>query len=250
MIFSALIVIENIFISGGRLEIAYYVLQFIISSVIFRKFRNSSENKSIKDIKKQKRAIRLLIAGCVIIGWIMTNMRGFKNDMVFRSLVLYFSGGIINMDGRLDFLHGKEMTFSFSGFHAIWSVLLLLPRFIGFSYPESYDTSRYIIAQLHEEFSVGYDINMNAFVSTFYHPYADFRYIGVVMEIFIFGLIIGMLYKAATIAPTGGCFTAYLILFKYIFMSMVRYPFVDISLVLPLLVILIICFSSKYKYSI
>ena len=71
---------------------------------------------------------------------------------------------------------------------------------------------------------IGDELVTNAFITPFYHLYADFRWIGVIVGMFLFGAVAGYLYKKAKYYMDGTQIVYYLIISQMIFKTLQTYP--------------------------
>lgn len=88
----------------------------------------------------------------------------------------------------------------------------------------------------------------NAFITPFYHIYADFRWVGLVIGMFIFGSIASNIYKKVRYYADGEHIAYYLILAQMIFKTLQTYPLASKNYVVILILIFIVEKKRGYKY--
>ncbi len=99
--------------------------------------------------------------------------------------------------------------------------------------------------QIYKNIGSGY---INAFTTAFYYLYADFRFIGVIAGMFVFGIIAGNLYKNAKSTRRSSSIVPYLFILQIIVSSIQGYAFGSADIVFTFGIMLIIYFLSKYKF--
>ena len=74
-------------------------------------------------------------------------------------------------------------------------------------------------------YDIGGDINMNAFVTAFYQPYLDGRYIGIFFILALFGFVSGRFFLKAYYKNDMKAVLIYILLLQKIVFSFVRFYF-------------------------
>ena len=123
-------------------------------------------------------------------------------------------------------MDGKSLlSCSFSGFYGLWAVVLPILNRFGISYPQLYLDTISEVMDGQTSLRIGDGLVTNAFITPFYHLYADFRIPGVILGMMFFGIVTGVLYKKVILRRDGYSVVSYLIATQFVFKSLQMYPF-------------------------
>ena len=165
---------------AGRMIIVYILLAFFVSASLNKK-------KYSIDLKKIIIIVLLSILGTYFFFMISGN-RGIT-DMQ-KSLYLYFCGPIPHFEYRADLLTKDRMYFygmsTAKGY--LIPVLSLLNATHLFPYPKWFNSMLSYVS-LQDRISIGNDNTINAFATCFYNFYSDFRLPGIIIGMFIYGIV-------------------------------------------------------------
>lgn len=212
----------NSFTTGGRFSLAFVMLEILGCLMLYKLLREDfSMQISAKTIKWVK-LIVLLMAVAIIV---MSILRGAQVSELIKKYYRYICGNIVFMD-----LHIKEIdsydfwACSFSGIFGFWSKFLPSFHRLGFDYPDVYLKTIDLVMNTQEFLMIGEKMPTNAFITPFYHLYADFRYMGVAFGMFIFGAFAGNRYISVIKTKNRTQLVFYLIVIQIIFKTLQNYP--------------------------
>lgn len=212
--------------SGGRSVILWMVLYFFV-------FYLFAKSKSFR-IKVSKRIKRLAIIGGVLLLLLLLYTtyarKGFNVDLL-RQLFIYYIAPVKHFDKYVELVDTRYTDFygyggaSFYGF--IYPVLFIGRVLSGRDgYSDFWVTVRELsFNKLEHTTWLGGNIHMNAFVTIFYQPYIDGRFVGVFVLCLFFGWMCGYTYKRAYIFRNIKYILLYLLFIQKIADSMVRFYF-------------------------
>ena len=238
-----ILVVLEIFTNGGRFVIAYFVLELLVCLSIYMK---KGKFLSKKLSKKSKRIVFVLIALATFLMILITVLRGSQMSELAKKYYRYTCGNTVFLDYHIKRLDINEIqSYSFAGFFGFWSFVLPIFHFFGCDYPSLYLTCIDKVMVGQEFVEVGKDLSTNAFLSSFYHLYADYRFFGVVAGMFLFGVFCGLVYKKAMINDRPLFVAMYLISSQMIFKSLQDYFLSSSQYFIPAVIILIIVIVGK-----
>ncbi len=258
-IYSAILLIIQVFISAGRLEMGVFAMQIMAS--FFSSRGNNISNyiskklERIKLLKRQNKILLLLLTILISAVLYITERRGIDSGVgLRRHIYIYLSGGITLMDKRLAVLDYSGFTYSAAGFYGFWSLILPVFHFIGFGYPNFYTNAVYhVIEPLQVPVQIGYKSYINAFVTTFFHVYADLGWVGLFLGMFLWGLIAGRSYVNMKKNFLSFDTTLYLLFIGTMLLGINHYPFVSRGNIIAIAIIWIMksrrfSFTMNFKY--
>lgn len=252
IIYALILLFIRVFISGGRMELMVFGAQVVISFAFYRgrnlKAYINLKRNQFKMIRRQNKIaivlILFLLSGVIYI----SKQRGIDmGDAIAKHMYMYFSGGIIIMDKRLSLIDLNGYTYSAAGFYGVWSLILPVFHYIGFDYPVFYlNAVHNIINPLQDIVQVGSNTYMNAFVTTFYHPFADLGWIGLCMALFIWGFINGKCYKNTRNNFACNSTILYLLCIGAMLLGINHYPYVSSAYVVAFISLYFVT-TNKFK---
>lgn len=234
------------FSNGGRFCLAYLIIELIVCLNIF----NQNSEHKMKLSSKVTRVIIRAISILLLLIIVVTLIRGANSNELIKKYYRYLCGDVVFFD-----LHVKEISFSslwsfpFAGLYGLWSVILPILNGLGMSYPNAYVSTinEYMDTQMFRQ--IGDGMYTNAFITPFYHLYADFRLLGVLIGMFLFGLVSGLFYKKVVKCKNSYSIVCYLYVSQMIFKSLQIYPFANKTYIFTLIVLLVIgAFNRKTLY--
>lgn len=236
------LVLTQAFSDGGRFIIAYLIVEILVCFLLF-----SKRNKNV--IPRWFKLVILGSCGVLVISiFALTLLRGAPITEIVVKAYRYICGNIVFFDRHVVALDTSGFkSYSFASLYGIWSVILpILENGLGIAYPSIYLDTIAQVMNGQEFIQIGENMYTNAFITSFYHPYADFRWIGVIAGMFIFGLICGYLYKKA---QAGGTFytVTYLLFAQMIFKTFHCYPYSAKVYIYITLLLIVYKLFIKYK---
>ena len=135
-----------------------------------------------------------------------------------------------------------------SAIWGFWALFLPLIHAIGIPYPDWYLSLSNSVMNTQEQMLIGDNIYFNAFSTPFYYLYADARWLGVIIGMYIFGLFARRMYELVETSKSHQSFCFYLIVCQMSFNTIFSYPFVNKGYLLIALYLLWsrkICLSPK-----
>lgn len=227
---------------GGRSIILWTILYFI-AVFLFAKGKSFS-------IYISKRVKRLIVFSIILLFgfllWSTLSRKGAGTDL-WRQIFIYYIAPLKHFDKYVEKIDTQYSNFyghgaaSFYGF--AYPFLFLYRLLFGHGkYPAFWTLVRDLsFSQLEHTTWLGGDIQMNAFVTIFYQPYIDGRFVGVFVICFLFGIACGYTYKLAYRFKNIKYVLIYLLFLQKIFDSMVRFYFTQTSQVMCLIYALFVC---------
>lgn len=217
----------NILISmvstGGRLAFFYFCVVLLVSFDVFK-------YKNVKKKSPEKAVVILIFCSLLVITYYVSTLR--ENDGSFdiiKRVYSYFCGCIPNLENNLrysckktDYSYGVTLV---SGF--------VRPLFTGMRLvfktpiPQVFVNAEQYLIDSSMTFLIGDGLDYNAFVTIFYFFFRDMGWLGVVVDSFVFGVMLALLYFSAGKSIRN--FSVYLLLMQAVFTSFIRWQFLGIS---------------------
>lgn len=248
IIAAAFLTFCDAFSNGGRWIFLYFIVEFFCCrSILFD--QTSTPRASIFSGKKFKRAIFAVIVFVVILFAFsqISIDRGIEKDNMGKTLYIYFCGCVPFLDVKIKEIDGARIySYFFAGQYGFWSYMIpVLKRITGYKFPIF---SQIIIKVMNAQDAryIGGGV-FNAFVTAFYYLYADLRFFGVVIGMFVFGIIAGTLFKKARLDQSSSVLVPYLFISQIIVKSIQSYAFSSADYVFIFVIMIIISVLSKYK---
>lgn len=214
---------------GGRSTFVYFLLQFILCILISnRNILRSIPNK----IKKILFRV-IVIFGIVFV--IISSLRGINIEELLKSAYMYVCGNVIFFDLHITALdHNPLTTYGFCGLYGVVVPFFgVISRLVNISYPQAYYDAVYCVNELQNNVRfIGTQSAFNSYCTPFYYPYVDFGWFGVIVEMFVFGLIVGYVYRKACVHKDGAHIVPYLFSMQTVYKAFKSYPGVDIVFIL------------------
>lgn len=212
------------FTNGGRFGLAYLLVEILVCFFFYK--RRATPVAPRKTASKFQ--IYFIVGAVLFIMVAVSFTRGWEVGDFTIKYYRYICGNIVFFDKHLSTISDNSPYYLiWCSFYGFWALLFPFIRAVlGFSYPDSYnDASRNIIAPIQDPMEIGNNMITNAFITPFYHLYADARFFGVVVGMFLFGLFCGFVYKKACYYTNGRNVIFYLIVSQMIFKTISAYPF-------------------------
>lgn len=185
-ILTTIIALMMVVCEGGRSHIVYFVLHFVIVSILLK--------KKIRIPRHIKRWIICFILVAFLFFAYVSFSRGIEN--LKQSIYMYFCGGISLMDIKISNIDVNRIKgYGLASLSVPIDLLYSLLGLIGITRPPFFKYILNILMDVEKTISVGMNIKMNAFVSLFYYFYLDGGIIGVLLGSTIYGFISSICYN-------------------------------------------------------
>ena len=222
--------------SGGR-SIVLWLAIYIVFGIFIIKKRN------FRIPKKVKKIIQFSFIPLIIVFIFITVQRKGESLDIFREAYIYFPVGLKNFDYHIQQFSssGHQYFFGASSFYGfIYPIIFLLKQIGIMDYPQwILDARNYSFTILEPNSFIGLD--MNAYATVMYQPYLDGGIIGVILILFLFGILCGYYYKKIdTNIIQSRYLTIYLFLIQKILFSQVRFYFTQTQQAIALVIIIIV----------
>ena len=208
-------------------------------------------NKIVKSTKFKSNGIlfSVLIMAALFVAFSQVNTgRSIKN--LGGHLYAYLCGCVPLLDLKVASIDRNGMlSYIFAGLYGLWS--FVIPPFesmTGISIPIFDDTVRYVMTG-QEVLNIGWG-DYNAFTTCFYYLYADFRYIGVFMGMFVFGIIAQNIFEGARLNNNAYMVVPYLIVSQMMIKSIQTYAFGSRDYMVVWAIIIIVYITKRYRFKI
>lgn len=242
-----IILLLRVLTDGSRSNVVYFVLHFIIGFTFIYSKRKNNFFKNLKRKKKNRIiTIAVLIFGVIAILWITLSRSG---ENAIKYAYYYFTMEPYMFEQwaeKVDKLHllgyGMASTngFSFAGFYILKNLGLM-------NYPEVWHSINTIIGETQTQWMIisSFSSRANAYVSLFWYLYLDGRVIGIIIGMFIYGIIGARSYWTALKNMSSKAMCIYAFILQGLIMSFVRLQFANI--IYAVAFIMIICFYRQVE---
>lgn len=242
------LVIADAFTTGGRWGIAYFIIELFVCYKIYWN-RGIYGDKTIIS-PKAKRRIMLVLISLVTLILVVSIVRGVSIEDSVSYFYAYLCGCVPLLDIKLGEISSSGIwSIIFAGQYGL--LTLLVPIFfkglLGTDMPNIYEVTLSDVMTGQSYYDIGGGRRYNAFVTTFYYLYADMRWIGVVIGMFIFGQLMGILYRSTFNNQNKCTVVPYLIFTQMIIKSIQVYPFSSQVYVAVFLLMICIHISRNVK---
>lgn len=217
---SIMLMIMNVVSSGGgRLSILIYVITFLICFFIYKRDMVLDRNT----IKKYSR----LLMYCGIIGFLgvvfLTTKR--TSTSVIEEVYYYFAMCVPLLDRWMPYIEGVDRTYGMLGIFGLVRIPFLILENIGLQVPRTYKLAQGYILQANYFYNVGARTG-NSFVSPFYYLYLDGGIFGIIIGMFLLGLLSEIIYQKIIICLEDRNVYFLLLFIQASLMSFIRWQFI------------------------
>ncbi len=242
---SLLLMVLFVFTNGARSVILWIAIYFVCVYLAYRK----KHSFSFKIGKKYKRIIILGGILLFIMLFYMTIFRKGRNVDFGRQLFVYFIAPIPHFSHYIDVVdYSGQFGYGISSFYGFLYPFLYFFKLLT-GYFSSFVTDIYYMSfeMMEPGFNLGHELYMNAFVTIFYQPYLDGRFVGVVLILMVFGYMCSQTYKKGIEDENLKSMLLYLLLLQKILFSFVRFYFTQQAQAMCFIFALF-AISRVYKY--
>ncbi|MCD8011766.1 MAG: oligosaccharide repeat unit polymerase [Lachnospiraceae bacterium] len=212
--------------TGGRSVILWFGIYLLLVFLLYCKFNKIN---NIRISKKYKRL--LIVCGIALFMFLfyMTLSRRSGDVDFVKEIFLYFVAPLPHADHYFDVVDKSgKYGYGVSSFYGLLYPFFFLLRLIGIfnGYPEFITEIRYMSFDMMETgYYIGGGIYMNAFVTAFYQPYLDGRYLGVFIIMLLFGFVCNLYFVRAYKEKDVKAMLIYCLLLQKVIFSFVRFYF-------------------------
>ncbi len=222
MVLSFVDIIINQLVNGGRVTFFTVVLLIIVAMKIQNKI--SLTKLLMRNFKNV-----LVIVGLLLMMYWISILRGSTN--ILKSTFLYFCAPIVALSENLESISGEGAVRTYgmvliSGFiRPLYVVFRNLTGVELYFIDVIYDLHRYV----NNYINVGQALKFNAFVTLFYYFYLDGGLLGVAFDSFMYSSVCSGIYKKCVRQGSLFSIALYLVVFQNLFLSFIRYQFIDVG---------------------
>lgn len=232
----------RIITDGGRAILMYFLLHFI-TAYLFSNSRNKIGKKLIISSKKIIIFIVILVVG-IIMYQVTISRSGIKP---LRTAYFYFAMQPFMFETWADEVNRLGITgYGFASTNGFWFALFYsIKNLLGLSnYPEFWNSINMLIAQTDDVWKMisSEVISANAYVSLFWFLYLDGREIGIILGMFIYGLVSGQTFSNAIkyLSPRSVCIYSFIL--QGLVFSFIRLQFSNIFYTIAFIFIMFIAY--------
>lgn len=211
------IVFSRLINEGGRVIILYFLLSILAAHAM---------TKSKKKKVKKRISIYGLIAVCIYAVIAVTNSR--TDQSLLEHGYSYLCGVVPHLSIRLKEVDSQGMlTYGTASVFGYVDFVFTMLENIGFPYPAFIkETSSLVNVVVQTTVPITSDkLMFNAFVSPFYYMYCDGRILGVIIGMFVYGMVSFHFYKKLKDRKTYRNLSVYLLILQGLVFSFVRIQF-------------------------
>lgn len=212
------IVFSRLLTEGGRVIILYFLLAIVAAYMMTKKKK--------QEVKKGKASIYLLVAVCVYAVIAVTNSR--TDQSLFEHGYSYLCGAVPHLSVRLKEVDAQGIyTYGTASIWGYVDFIFTMLENIGLPYPAFIkETSSVVQGVVQTTVQISSEkLMFNAFVSPFYYMYCDGRIMGVIVEMFIYGMVSFHFYKKLKDRKSYRNLSIYLLILQGLVFTFVRIQF-------------------------
>lgn len=244
LVITLIMILLRVLTEGGRTPIVNF-LMYLIIGFIFINLKNKRYKLNYNKNKIKKRYIFLIIVLGAAILYYTTISR--VTEEALKTTYYYFAMEPYMFDvwaqiANENKLIGYGMA-SLNGF--IFPVLYVIKNFFGIPFPEYWASIYELILRTDSEWKViaSTGIRANAYVSMFWFFYLDGRVWGVIIGMFLYGMINANYFVNAIKYPNAKNVCIYSLIIQGLFFSFIRFPFSNLYYALAFLFIKFIAYK-------
>ena len=203
---------------GGRVYLFNMFVSYVFTYIIF--------GKKIYFSHKQKTFLLLLVTVLVTITVILSFSRGIDN--LWKSIYLYLTCTVPHLVSRLEQpLFRESITFGVFSLRGFIYPIYLIFHFIGIitNEPRVLTVVENISKAIEQDAYIGTNVSTNAFLPMAYYFYIDFRMIGTILCVLIYGGVVGKYYNKAKATLSNKYIAIFLMLMYGLLSSYIRFSF-------------------------
>ena len=212
--------------TGGRSVLLWCALYFLCVLCFVKKKMNWDKMKLIT--RKYKWVILIGGVSLFIILLKMTMARKGMDVDFLKQMYIYFVCPLQNFDYHIKNVDKSGIYgYGLSSFYGLlYPFMFLLSKLkVNIFTPNVLKIYNMSFQNLQRGIDIGGGIYMNAFVTAFYQPYLDGRYLGVIIVMILFGLLSGRVFYEAYYKKNVKYLLIYMLVLQKIIFSYVRFYF-------------------------
>lgn len=226
IIMAILLMLFYLLSTGGRSVLLWCMLYF---AAIFLAQKKNIDSTLLKQFLRKYRLI-IILGGIALLVILLRMTFAIKGDDVdlLQQLYIYFVCPLQNFDYHMGVVDASnKYGCGLSSFYGLVYPILFVLSKIGINVFTPFVESIYSMSfqDLQMGIDIGGGIYMNAFVTAFYQPYLDGRYIGVILIMIVFGFMSGRSFYNFYYKFEKKALLIYLLLLQKIIFSYVRFYF-------------------------
>ena len=238
--------------TGGRTILLFMAVSVVCVYFNEKKKKELSLRSLLRRLTKKKpntlkTKLLVIVASVSVLGIIfgITFLRKGADVDLFRQFYVYYGAPIRLLDYYvkiIDNQHSDMYGYGLSSFYGFAYPVMFCLRLLHVikGYPEHMLTiHEWSISKLQDSVYLGGRIHINAFVTMFFQPYLDGRFVGVAIVLAIFGFAAGLFYFKWIKYKSVRYQTAYLLMLHKILFSMGRFWFTQPGQALSLLLVFV-----------
>lgn len=245
---SILLMLFYVLTTGGRSVIMWFLLYFVC---VFMMRGKNAASSHLKQIIRKHRFI-MIIGGVALIWFLLQMTFARKGDDVdlLKQAYIYFVAPLPNLDHHIGLVDNSHLYgYGLSSFYGLLYPFMFILSNLGIEVFTPFVDTIYNMSfqDLQMGVNIGNGIYMNAFVTAFYQPYLDGRYLGVILIMALFGFASGRFFYKAYYKNNVKCLLIYLLLLQKIMFSFVRFYFTQQAQSICFILALIVIVKSTSK---
>lgn len=241
-----LIMLFRMVSDGGRTTLFDFIIYMMIAGHFFM-------GKQVREIFNKQRAklLALLFLGVGVLALITLSRSSYS---VFRQLYFYFSMSPVMFNYWTEYVDSIGFTgngiVSLNGF--IFPVLFVLKNLVNTTYPSFFQNGYDLIALTDSQWIniARGKTNANAYVSAFWFFYADGKLIGIIIGMFLYGIVTALTFMLLQKTRSIRVLAIYLLIMQGLVFSFIRFPFAKSYYVLAFIFILLLVKQKKTRRTI
>lgn len=240
-----ILVVLRTLTDGGRATILYFFLHFIIAFMFFKK-KEQKMLQVFKEKKSKKKLIVILIS--LVVGIFVIQVTLSRSGIKpLRTLYYYFAMEPYMFETWANEVNNLNLTaYGLASTNGFWfAFFYIIKNIFGIAnYPEFWENINMVISQTDEVWKmISTEImSANAYVSLFWFLYLDGRQLGVLLGMFIYGLISAYTYSSAIAYFSPRAICIYSFILQGLIFSFVRLQFSNIYYAIAFIFILFIAY--------
>lgn len=235
---------------GGRTPLFNFAIYMIVGYVVLPK---TDKMFVYRYIKKKKKLLYLYGGIGICLLMIMTFSRASRSELesVLRQLYFYFSMSPVLFSRWKSIVDSVDInTYGLTSLNGVFFTgMYLLRNMFGLPYPELLMNSYNLISQtdsIWQTIAQG-GIHANAYVSAYWFFYVDGRKFGIILGMFLYGLVVSNTFFNLNKEFNIVRYSVYLLLYQGLFFSFIRFPFAKMYYVLGLVIIILFAFKRSER---
>lgn len=248
ILLNIIIIALRVITDGSRSLVVYFLISIVVAFSI-----NNDRLLKKKGKSKLKQNIILFIAITTIIFILYKITASRSGENIFRFAYYYFSMQPIMFDKWASIVDSQGIYgFGLSATNGFWfAIFYIIKNIFGVAYPELWSNIYALIEGTGTSWQVisSLGTQANSFVSAFWILYIDGRTTGIIIGMFIYGIIISKSYCKAKMKKSLKHISIYIFLYIGLFYTFIRLQFANIYYDIALVLLLFFMYRKKRRKS-